>query len=506
MSTNQNSASETSVPEVDEKTEEFLRRYNLYSINLSPGECILDVTSDHFLEVLPKLIGPILVVVVSLAMVLYRGVGGQFFSQGLPSETPLDAANLALIVLLIATVLAWLRKPAKAAKGNSYRTLILGAAVLIGLLIHFRIQGGRLFYIDPTQALAPADWLLEPINMIFAVIAVIGAAFAVYIHQESENDHLIVTNRRVILFDRQLLGKQQLDQVALEDVQNVAARSDTYVQHWLKFGKVVVTSTRKQLEFPGAERPMALQKIIMDQVNSLRGQETDVKFRDMINTGVYGASSTIPRPEPSLRISTHPRILQWIVPENPTIDAKGTITWRPHWLFLFIGLVNPVLFAFLSFLAILVGANFGALTGLLTGALAVGVVFAFIIWSWYNIEDYRNDMYILTRTNIIDIEQRPFGPEDRRTASLGAVQNVTSKTSLVSRQLGYGDVFLETAGAGAFTFHRVPLPAQVVKMINTYQDDFRRGEKDRTLQDVIKLIKYYHTETDRRRREETSAS
>jgi hypothetical protein len=60
--------------------------------------------------------------------------------------------------------------------------------------------------------------------------------------------------------------------------------------------------------------------------------------------------------------------------------------------------------------------------------------------------------------------------------------------------MNYGDVFLETAGRGEFTFHQVPYPDEVVRTINNYQDEFRRGEKKRNLEDMGLLIKYYHEE------------
>jgi hypothetical protein len=126
--------------------------------------------------------------------------------------------------------------------------------------------------------------------------------------------------------------------------------------------------------------------------------------------------------------------------------------------------------------------------------LIIGVLVIFFGWAAYRYEDHINDLYILSPTSITDIEKKPWGPEDRRNASLGALQNVTSKTTLISRWLKYGDVFLETAGKGEFTFHRVPYPNEVVRTINNYQDEFRRGERKRSLDDMGSMLRYYHDE------------
>jgi len=94
---------------------------------------------------------------------------------------------------------------------------------------------------------------------------------------------------------------------------------------------------------------------------------------------------------------------------------------------------------------------------------------------------------------VVDIEKKPFGPEDRRQAGLGAITNVQFSTTFISNLLGYGDVILETAGAGGrFTFTHVPRPNEVVTVISDYIVQFKRGEKAKTLDDTVELLTRYH--------------
>jgi hypothetical protein len=52
---------------------------------------------------------------------------------------------------------------------------------------------------------------------------------------------------------------------------------------------------------------------------------------------------------------------------------------------------------------------------------------------------------------------------------------------------------LETAGSGGkFSFHHVPRPRDVVQKINDYQVAFKRGEKEKNLNDTLTLLKHYH--------------
>ncbi|NCC36782.1 MAG: PH domain-containing protein, partial [Chloroflexia bacterium] len=121
------------------------------------------------------------------------------------------------------------------------------------------------------------------------------------------------------------------------------------------------------------------------------------------------------------------------------------------------------------------------------------VMLVFVAWAAYEVEDYRNDTYTLTPEKVIDIEKKPFGPEDRREAGLGSINNVQSKTTYISNLLGYGDVELSTAGSGGnFTFHRVPRPADVVTKITEYNVRFKRKDKDRALNDTLALLRHYH--------------
>jgi hypothetical protein len=96
-------------------------------------------------------------------------------------------------------------------------------------------------------------------------------------------------------------------------------------------------------------------------------------------------------------------------------------------------------------------------------------------------EDWQNDVYQVTSSRIIDIEQLPFGlREERREASLGMIQNVNLRVpGLAGRVLGYGSVTIETAGAGAFTFDLVKNPERVQSEIFRRMESFEKREREK---------------------------
>jgi hypothetical protein len=285
------------------------------------------------------------------------------------------------------------------------------------------------------------------------------------------------------------------DQVTLDDIQNVKAETKTYFQQWLKYGTVTIQSANAggSIIFDYASRPMEMQDAINARLREWRSQRTAEQFRQMIRTRIYGGSADKSLPATHYRVTHPPFVLNLITHSNPEYAPDGTVTWRPHWLFIVLSLVRPMGALLLLLIATLVGAQAGWLSSGWFALLLIGAIIGFLGWAAWEIEDHKNDLYILTLTSVIDIDKKPFGPEDRRTASLGAIQNVTFRTTFFSQLLGYGDVVLETAGSGGkFTFHRVPRAPEVVATVNEYLAAFKKGEKERNLNDTINLIKTYH--------------
>jgi hypothetical protein len=485
------------------QTLELQEAYDLHHIKLISGEQMLNVTSDHFMEWLPRIAPPLVLSLLCAGIIILRSMGLRV-GWG---ESPQFATELLVPVLggiFLAVVLVWVFAPRSVRSKRSLpsgwisRLFLLLAFVAMAALIVLSWQGVPVVYADPAIQMSLSEFFFDPVILVSLLVALLGIAAAVYIYIESENDHLILTNYRVILSDRQVFGEYQIDQISLRDVQDVRSTSDSYLQYWLDYGTITVQSVRKTLVFKKAERATKFQAEVMAEVKALRNQRSDKDFREVIDTKVYGKPPAEEVPEADLVLSTSPVLLRWLLPDNPQISADGTITWRPHWVFLIVQLTKPVVFVVLAFLAILVAAQFPVGNPLLSGGwmiLAIALVLVvFLGWAAYEVEDHVNDLYILTPTNIVDVEQKPWGPADRRSASLGAVQNVTSKTTLISRWWNYGDVFVETAGKGEFTFHKVPYPSEVVRMINNYQDEFRLGDKKRSLEDMALLLKYYHNE------------
>ncbi|HSG25535.1 MAG TPA: cyclic nucleotide-binding domain-containing protein [Anaerolineales bacterium] len=82
-----------------------------------------------------------------------------------------------------------------------------------------------------------------------------------------------------------------------------------------------------------------------------------------------------------------------------------------------------------------------------------------ILWSAWEILDWRNDYFILTNQRVIWIEQMVLQAAARMEAPLAAVQSVDVQTSLIGRMLGYGHVLVRTfTGTGSLKLTNVDDP------------------------------------------------
>lgn len=468
------------------------------AIDLGTNEEILHVTGRHIIVLLGRLVLPLTSLLIFGGLALYRSTGGGFVVTDTDVLPGFDWVNWLLAVVTVSLSLIWLALLVRGKPTRQARIILAMVIATLGLLIYFRFTGGRIFYRD---AVMFAGQTFDGLNIMLLLLSVVSAIGLFFVSYDWLNDELILTNQRVIFDDDQviipfLLERRQQQQIFLEDVQDVVAATETYAKHLLSYGTIKVKSARinGDIDFTSANQPMLMQQKIMGQVRALRKELSDQNYVILIEDRIYGKKAPSSRPSPQMRETKVMSWLRWLVPNNPEIDEQtAMITWRPHWLFLLRGLLGPLIWLSLGGLSLLLGANLLLPSPLLLVLATLVVLVVFGLWAAWEWEDYRNDMYILTPEKVIDIEKKPFGPENRREAGLGAINNVSSQTSYLSNLLGYGDVVLTTAGGGgAFTFSRVPRSRDVVAKITEYNVRFKRADKNRSLNDMLGLLRHYH--------------
>lgn len=328
--------------------------------------------------------------------------------------------------------------------------------------------------------------------------ALIALAIALYIYFDWRNDHLIVTNKRIVREDRTLWLAYEYETIPLDQVQNVNIRIDNVLQYVLKYGRVEVQAAgpTAPIVFDRARYPNEIQRQVMAEVQREKRTQEDKRLAATVQRRLNPSAP----PVAPLRVAVEDEIqplnptLQMVLPLGPQLQG-GTITWHRHWVILLKNLLGP----FIALVAWLVALVYLPQTDLLAPTVTAGVLFvsllAVLVYFFWQYDDWRNDLYILEPTRIVDLQRWPFGLfEDRREATLGVIQNVNaSSPNLIARILGYGDVVIETAGAGGnFTFDHVPDPDRVQRVVFEYRERFRWQQREREWNNTLNIVEHYY--------------
>jgi hypothetical protein len=458
-------------------------------IDLAPGEQVVLVVQRHPVMLLIRTFPSLVVLIVAGGLAWFRSLGGTFLVTNAVERWSFTFLDRVLIGVILLGLLAWAFVRVRGVVAPGLRRALFGGAVVAAALLAFRLSGGRVFYIDPYRANG-----LDAINLLLSVLFLAAGAYLVYTYLDWANDQLIMTSERIILDNDKLLVRREQEQLSVDDIQNVLARTETYLEHWLNFGTITIQSAAvgNRVLFRAASNPLASQQQIMAELKRLKRQRNENELRRLLEHVVYNGGDAQAQPK-----KTHvaqDRQLGGVVQQNPRFDpGTQTYTWNPHWVLLVQALLRPVLLLALAVATLSVGARIGAISPDIIGLIVLPVGIFFSAWIAYRVADYRNERYVLSPTVLQDIAKKPLGPESRRSARLDALQNVYYRTTFVSQILGYGDVTVETAGAGgAFTFRAIPRPREVVGLIHDYEAAGRKREKERSLEASLILLREYH--------------
>lgn len=331
------------------------------------------------------------------------------------------------------------------------------------------------------------------------------------------NDFYIVTTHRVIHVEQVPFFKREYYEAPIGKVQDVRYRIANVVQRVLNYGDVFIsTASQNQIIFRDIPDPESVQKAIVAQRLRFESR-VHVQAQDTKRRMLRRALGLEPQPPPSPSHegaqqhvqgeSRLGRLMQQWNPFNLREEHPDRIIWRKHWVVF----IKQALTVLLFLTLLVVGAGLALfyiqsadhpriisvlIIGLYTVFFAVG-----IFWLLWEYEDWRNDIYVLTKDAVIDEEKRPFGIEKEvRRAPLGTIQDVRYRIpDFLHMLLNVGDVLIETAGVeGQLTFNSVKDPQSVVQEINrhlyAYEEERQAREQARIDESVLEILALYHRE------------
>lgn len=287
--------------------------------------------------------------------------------------------------------------------------------------------------------------------------AIVLASILLWQTLEWRRNTLMVTSKRVISNDIRLLRSEAVMDTPLKTVMNIRLIR-TFTGKVLNFGDLSVDTYTGENRIQAVPKADRVQRLIEFLLASARA-ESQAKERESFKEILEGQQSGL-----SFSQGEKPADLANEKSTNSEqIFSQRANIYRTHWVVLFKKVLLPtMLFTLVTLVAAflylndLIPAGSTALNSLIFILLSASVV------GWiYQFFDWYYDRFQIINGQIIDIDQKPFGREDRRSASIFNIQSIRfERKGLLGILLNYGTVYVRI-GDEEFTFDKVPDPAGV---------------------------------------------
>ena len=350
--------------------------------------------------------------------------------------------------------------------------LWLNLALPVMALVGSLILGAILyFYLLPGLATA----------LVIGGLGVLGSlGWLVWNGIDWSNDYYIVTNQRVVWLEVVAGVYDSRTEAPLSTILSVGLSTDQ-LGRAIGYGNVMVRTFTGPIMFHHVGNPEQVASMIEEYWQRAKISTHEQEGRAMehaIRQRLGLAPPDPPKPRKEGR-GKKPTAIGGILHSlfadfyNMRIDEGGIVTYRKHWYIL---LQNTWLQMAIiaSIVALFLIRLFGVITFPSLDAIAAfSLVLLVIVLAWYmyDYEDWRNDIYQVTTEQIVDIEKKPFGTEQKKTAPLESILSIEyERLGLLGIILNFGTVKI-TVGGTKFDFRFVYNPSQV------QQELFRRMEE-----------------------------
>ena len=322
------------------------------------------------------------------------------------------------------------------------------------------------------------------------------------------NDYYIVTNQRVVWLEKVVGMYDSRQESPLPTVLSVSTETDPLGRS-LDYGNVIIRTFVGRITFHHVAHPYQVEALIKEHQGrakeSSRRMEVDAMKKVLITRMNPAPEATAPSPS-QVRVTTKTKKKNSSEPGDGLFanffklryEDKETITYRKHWFVLVEQTWLPTVL-FLGLLALLgVGIYSLYFTSAATASTAnteretlfVLVPFALLAmlgWWIYQYVDWSNDIYQVTSDQILDIDRRPLGSEQRTAAQLESILATDyERVGILGLFFNFGTVHI-TVGGSKMAFKDVFDPPSVQQDIdrrrmarNAAKEEARvKGERDR---------------------------
>ena len=333
--------------------------------------------------------------------------------------------------------------------------------------------------------LAMGIWWIKFSNVFWTIgVFLLGSAviLPLWYWLDWRNDYYVVTNQRLI-WEEKIIGVYSSRQEAiLADILSVSINTDKLIQSFLDYGRISAHIMVGGIDLDYTPHPRHAKRLLdelIERTKSQYQQKTEEEIRQAIikklqnpNPPAVHKRTPVPKKKPfseKLRAKLLPKKQYHIFKQR--FEDGGDIIYRKHWIVLLrlVGiplLISALLLYFVSTQTyfILVQSP-EALSDSLVSLAAVAAV-ASIGWGIFQYFSWSYDIFKVTKSAIFDIDRKPLGNENSRSAPLDNIESLTYKRDgLMNIFFNYGTVYIHI-GSEAFDFQDVLDPASVQRDIS----------------------------------------
>jgi hypothetical protein len=284
----------------------------------------------------------------------------------------------------------------------------------------------------------------------------------------------------------------------------------------LHMGDVVVRTISGPITLRSMANPEVLAAAIEEHWHRTKSNAREVEVgqikrivREELDRGTHRAvprrKPPAPKPPPK-RLSLGEQLAR-VVSFRVRFQEGDTVVYRKHWYLLFRDVWKQSLG-----LVLVIGLVAAYLAGFLRAAIPLPAVLlvalaAFIPlagWWIYEYVDWKNDIYMVTPEQIVDVNKKPLGLETRKTATLDKLQSLKyERPGLLGVLLNFGTVVAMAPGT-EFRFEGVFDPPgvqnDVYRRMEALKNKNEAAAKASRQQEMADWVLAYHqVEAERRR-------
>ena len=364
--------------------------------------------------------------------------------------------------------------------------------VFLWALISFS-AGGYAVYVFPG--------LLTPL-LVLGLCILVAVLWGVWTVVDWMNDFSILTNSRLVYQEKILMLYDNRQETPLQAVLSVTTETD-WLGRRFSYGNVIVRSYAGQIILPKLSNPRQVGALIETQVELAKSGLVEVersKIDDLLREkiGLKEPSETV-----QAAASATPVRTGWLLASIANLFrlryTQGDVTiYRTHWFILVKRVFLPTLILLGLAAALILRLGQGILFPSLSAMLGLVLVGGTIVGLWwlYNYIDWRNDHYVITPDQLVDVNRKPFGREERRAAPLKNVLSIEfQRLGVIGLLLNFGTVYIrvgETTLTFDFVFNPAEVQRELFSRLAAYQYRQRLEEKRAADKNIADWIESYH--------------